>query len=127
MTPAPAVLVATYTRNLADALGVQLRAELAGPDIAHLVDVVNLDALADPILPEPPISPPLVSPSDAEARTAWQLAASGTDYDSDFLADEWLDVVLANGITEQATYLRVPRPGKGILLRIGPSASRCGP
>lgn len=109
----PVVLVATYTRNLADALGLQFR-ELAGPEIAPLVDVVNLDALASRILKRHnPVKLRLVSPGDPEARAAWQIAASGSEYDPDFLADEWLDVVLANGVSEQAAYLRVPRPGRG--------------
>lgn len=109
----PVVLVATFTRNLAEALALQLR-ELGGPEIEPLVEVVNLDALAFRVIArQTGTRPHLVSASEGEARTAWELAAQGTGYGPDFLVDEWQYVVLANGVADQAGYLRVPRPGRG--------------
>jgi hypothetical protein len=114
------VLVATYTRNLAEALAGQL-AELRGGEAPRCVDVLNLDALASRTLRAANKGKPpnLVSDSAAVVKQAWELAADGSSWDDRFLAEEWLDVVLAQGITDQAGYLRAPRPGRGVALNRG--------
>lgn len=113
----PSVLVATYTRNLAEALSVQL-VDLAGERVAAAADVVNLDALAARILSQHQTgrrARPVSSDSD-EARQAWDVAAAGTDWSPEFLAAEWLHVVLAQGIIDQAQYLKASRVGRGVAL-----------
>lgn len=110
------VLLATFTRNLAATLADQLR-ELAGADVADTVEVRNLDAIAAHLLAKSGDQRQrIASSSDETVRQAWEIASSGTDWGPDFLREEWLDVVLANGISDRSTYLRVPRPGRGVAL-----------
>ena len=82
------------------------------------MDMVNLDALAARILARQPTGRRLrlVGSGSTEATQAWQIAASGTDWAPEFQAEEWLHVVLAQGITGQASYLKASRAGRGVSL-----------
>ncbi len=114
--PGVRVVVATYTKNLAEALGEQLTA-LGGPELLRRVDVVNLDALAYRILTQQGRPRPnLVTEDNKVVRQAWQMASEGSQWSEDFLHEEWLDVVLAQGITDRDEYLKAARPGRGVPL-----------
>ena len=109
----PAVLFVTFTKNLAEVLRGQLR-ELGGPTMDQAVDVIHLDGLAARVLKnQPGPQGRRVGADDKVVRNAWETAASGTDYSADFLLDEWVDVVLAQGIVDQAGYFKASRQGRG--------------
>jgi len=115
-----AVLLTTFTRNLADTLQAQL-SELAGPATAAEVDVLNLDALVLRVLRSSDVGRGMVErsrpvgDSDGEVEQQWAVARRPGDgnWTTAFLQHEWLQVVLANQITSQADYLTVSRSGRG--------------
>ena len=112
----PSVLLATFTKNLASALQSQLL-ELGGETMNTAVDVVNLDALSARILKTQQGKKfRLVGQESTEVRQAWEMAAAGTAWTPEFLNAEWLHVVLAQGIVDQAGYLTASRKGRGTAL-----------
>jgi superfamily I DNA/RNA helicase len=111
------VLFTTFTKNLAQNIESQLK-ELAGPEIMHRVEVRNIDALAQRILTagnDAGQRPRLRSDTDPVVREVWDAARvhASENWDVAFLRAEWVDVVLAQGIDEQAEYLRASRSGRG--------------
>ncbi|WP_410595381.1 UvrD-helicase domain-containing protein [Amycolatopsis sp. lyj-23] len=111
------VLFTTFTKNLAQNIESQLK-ELAGPEVLQRVEVRNIDALAQRILAagnDSGVRPRLRSDTDPVVREAWEAARThaSEEWDVAFLRAEWVDVVLAQGIDEQAGYLRASRSGRG--------------
>ncbi len=108
------ILLTTYTRNLATDLSAKL-VELAGPDLARRVDVVNIDKLARRVVDEAGRDQRVVT-TDAKAITQWRelLAEVGeTRWDADFLAAEWSQVILGQVLDSFPDYARVRRAGRG--------------
>lgn len=113
------VLFTTFTKNLSRTIEFQLK-QLAGPDIAQRVDVINIDSLARRVVNasderrKAVSAVRLVSADADEVRELWSSAAmvAVDQWDSAFLADEWSQVVLGNAIAEEAGYLRVTRSGR---------------
>jgi superfamily I DNA/RNA helicase len=135
-----AVLLATYRKKLAADLRDRLL-ELAGPDVAERVDVVNIDALAwrvaraaEPGAPRNWLGEPRAldmwrsllaetSRTGASRTGASQAGAAGTGWDPQFLQDEWTRVVLGHAITSRLEYFRVRRAGRARRLNRSERAS----
>lgn len=109
------VLLTTYTRNLATDLEVKL-GELGGDDVLQRVDVVNIDRLARRVTDEVDRSrQPAVIP-DAKVLTEWRAMLDGlgdTDWNAEFLAAEWSQVILGQACPTFADYARARRAGRG--------------
>ncbi|MQY09473.1 UvrD-helicase domain-containing protein [Actinomadura macrotermitis] len=102
--PAVPVLLTTYTKSLAQALGRQLDLLVDDASVRGRIDVQTVDSLAYQIVNrhEPPS---LVS--DHVINALWGEAASGTSYSPVFLRREWEQIVLAQDLTtEQWRLLR---------------------
>ena len=136
--PGSRVLLTTFTANLADQLRTDLdRLDPALPRATGLgepgVSVHGIDALASAVLRRAGAD----GTEDAEAvlgvattqiggrtpGTGWRdaLDAAGGGLpaalrSTQFLADEYAQVVLANRITSRETYYKVRRPGRGVAL-----------
>ncbi|GAA5117916.1 UvrD-helicase domain-containing protein [Haloechinothrix salitolerans] len=111
------VLFTTFTKNLAQNIESQLK-ELAGPEILNRVEVRNIDSLAQRVVMagnDASVRPKLRGDTDREVTEALEAARSGAaeQWDTEFLRAEWIHVVLAQGIEEQADYLRASRSGRG--------------
>lgn len=111
------VLFTTFTRNLAQTIEGQLM-QLAGPSIIDRVHVVNLDALARTVIAATDSGRKFVNSSkvtpEHQLEQLWRTAAQASkgSWDPGFLSDEWSEVVLGNGIVDEAEYLRVARSGR---------------
>jgi superfamily I DNA/RNA helicase/mRNA-degrading endonuclease RelE of RelBE toxin-antitoxin system len=113
------VLFTTFTKNLARTIESQLK-HLAGSKVLERVDVVNIDSLARRIVTASDArrnavsSVKFVSADSEEVRELWSSAAlvGVGQWDPEFLADEWSQVVLGNAIVDEAGYLRVTRSGR---------------
>ncbi|MGO1472618.1 MAG: UvrD-helicase domain-containing protein, partial [Flaviflexus sp.] len=138
----PRVLLTTYTRVLAESLKGQMTAlnpvypEAARPGDAGLwisgVDQLvmrvvkeassgDLGAASETVLGTAAKSLRVFGPREEEqiwsdARATSQAELGDELANDTFLAQEYEAVVLANGITTQADYLRVPRTGRGTSL-----------
>lgn len=107
------VLLTTFTRNLAKALEGQLDMLIDDPGVRGRIDVMNIDRVAfgivathrKPVVATPDVTDPL-----------WAVAANGTGHTATFLATEWEQVVLAQGLTREVDYLSCSRSGRGVPL-----------
>ncbi len=115
--PKVKILFTTFTRNLAQTIEGQL-IQLAGPSVTNRVHVVNLDSLARTVVAATDSGRKFVNSSkvvfDYQLEPLWRTAAQATkgDWDPGFLSDEWSQVVLGNGLADEAEYLRVARSGR---------------
>lgn len=110
------ILFTTFTKNLAQAIERDLR-ELGGADLLDCVDVLNVDTLANRLVREHEAA----APSVLQGRyldDLWQEVADelGTVHRAEFLANEWEQVVLAQGCSSRDDYLKVSRSGRGTRL-----------
>lgn len=108
------ILFTTFTNNLANDLREKLTL-LGGADILKRIDVVGIDALARRLANENnAITGPFIKPE--KLTEMWQtlcLETGETDFDAEFLRDEWLDVMADQLITSRGEYFnarRVRRP-----------------
>lgn len=135
----PRVLLTTFTRGLAESLKSQMNAlnpafPEAGDPGERGLWISGVDALVRKVLDNAALSELVTATeevmghasrratvlSDREAKQHWMDALILADPDlgpdlsnRTFLSQEFEAVVLANRITTQADYLRVPRPGRG--------------
>jgi superfamily I DNA/RNA helicase len=124
------VLLATYRKQLAADLRDRLL-ELAGPDVAERVDVVNIDALAWRVARAAEPGVPRNWLGESQALDMWRsllaetspAETAGTGWDPQFLQDEWTRVVLGHAITARLEYLRVRRAGRARRLNRSERAS----
>ncbi|MFC5947038.1 UvrD-helicase domain-containing protein [Pseudonocardia lutea] len=100
------VLLTTYTRGLADALDRDL-AQLLDPAERAAVEVLNVDRWALGVVREKHGSVPIATEQQLRSRL------TGSEFTPAFLLDEWREVVLANAVTDEASYLAAPRRGRG--------------
>ena len=110
------ILLTTFTRNLAVAMENDLRL-LGGAELLEHVEVLNVDRLAWRIVREAEGKMPALA-TDAEQQGLWRNVVDelGLPFSAAFLQQEWLQVVLAQGIASRDAYLAVPRPGRGVRL-----------
>ncbi len=105
------VLFTTFTRNLARNIRANLET-LCGPEIER-IEVVHLHSWAASFLAAQKIR--LEIAGEDELSRCWQnaLAAAGDGaWTPSFIREEWQEVVQAQGISEQAEYLRALRAGR---------------
>lgn len=107
------ILFTTFTRNLARAIEENL-ALLGGPELLARVDVLNVDRLAHQVVREAEGVLPKVA-QDHEQSRLWELVVdeSGPSWTPTFLRQEWIQVILAQGIASREAYLMASRPGRG--------------
>ncbi|KPC78712.1 DEAD/DEAH box helicase [Streptomyces sp. NRRL S-4] len=110
------ILLTTFTNAMASSLRDSL-ALLLGESDAHLlgrIDVTTVDALAARIVRETRGSAPRPLSGAAE-RSAWTRASAREDlpWSEQFLAQEFRNVVLAQGLRTPEEYLRCVRRGRG--------------
>jgi len=110
------ILLTTFTRNLAVAMEDDLRL-LGGPELLERVEILNVDRLAWRVVREAEGKLPALA-TDAEQQGLWRDVVDelGLPFSPAFLQQEWLQVVLAQGIASRDAYLTVPRPGRGVRL-----------
>jgi len=110
--PNDRVLVTTYTGNLADNIEAILKI-LCGEEQSR-IEVVHLHAFAVRLLRSQGVEGDIASLEEIEELWQQAIAIIGArEFDSSFLRKEWEDVVLANGVEDKETYLRIPRSGRG--------------
>lgn len=133
----PRIVLTTFTRNLADSLADQVRlldttvprATSLGGEGIHVSGVDKLvhgvvsrsRAVARPM--ESVLGWSTTSPSFARKAADWDVAIAAAGHTPDqphlspeFLATEYGEVVLPHRVTDEASYLRVARTGRGTRL-----------
>ena len=107
------ILFTTFTRNLAADIGNNLRA-ICTPEEMERIEVINLDQWVQRFLRGRRYRFRLTFDRDREAwREALAKRPRDLELSDAFYADEWEQVVQANGITTREAYLRVFRVGRG--------------
>ena len=111
----------TFTRNLAADIKNNLRT-ICSPQEMRRIDVTNLDRWVYGFLRRRNYDFQIVyNRGQAPWNEVWQQALtlkdSGLNLPDAFYADELDQILLPNGITTEAEYLRVPRKGRGTPLR----------
>lgn len=112
------ILFCAFSASLVESIRMQLE-RLCGPDLAKLVDVATVDAVATRMLKEHGI--PVRGPLDGdeiEARIVSAIEAANATSHSAWLTpglvqDEWEHVILGNLITRVDEYVEVRRQGAG--------------
>lgn len=110
------ILFTTFTRNLAQAIERDLRT-LGGSDILDVIEVVNVDSLAHRIVSGAESSTPGIVTGD-DMRNLWTDAVDelGVPFTPEFLAAEFDQVVLAQGIGSRTEYFTASRAGRSVRL-----------
>ncbi len=110
------ILFTTFTRNLADAITGSLKL-LGGLELLERVEVLNVDRLARQVVQEGEGGSPKVAP-EREQMQIWEDVVDelGIPFPPTFLRQEWLQVVLAQGISSRDDYFTAKRPGRGVRL-----------
>ncbi|GGN94004.1 DNA helicase [Actinoplanes lobatus] len=112
----PKVLLTTYTRSLADALGKQLRLLTDDPAVLRRIDVIGVDKLAHQIVTRDGTK--VTVATDTIMDPLWEEAAAASPaFSAAFLKHEWEQVILAQQLTTADTYRDSPRKGRGAGLR----------
>ena len=111
------ILFVTFTRNLAADIENNLRS-ICSPQQMRRIDVTNLDRWVYDFLRRRNYDFQIVyNRGQAPWKEVWQQALalkdSGLNLPDAFYSDELDQIILANGITSEAEYLRVPRTGRG--------------
>ena len=115
------ILFVTFTRNLAADIENNLRS-ICTPREMRRIEVTNLDRWVHGFLRRRSLERQIVyNRGNPPWHEIWQQALglkdSSLNLPDAFYADEFDQIVLANGITAEAEYLRVPRTGRGTPLR----------
>jgi hypothetical protein len=120
------VLLTTYTRSLAEALGKQLRLLTSDPAVLRRIDVIGVDRLAHQIVTS--TGRKITIATDADLEPLWENAARTgptlvnragtiTTVSGAFLRHEWEQVILAQQLTTVEAYRDAARKGRGAGLR----------
>jgi len=115
------ILFVTFTRNLAADIENNLRT-ICTPEEMRRIEVTNLDRWVHGLMRRRNIDFRIVfNRGQKPWSDVWQQALALKDpklnLPDAFYADEFDQIVLANGITTEREYLRVPRTGRGTPLR----------
>ena len=107
------VLFVTFTRNLAADIANNLRS-ICTPEEMGRIEVTNLDRWVNHFLRRRSYDQRIIF---RRHRDAWGEALAAKDPDlglpDAFYSDEWEQVILANGVSTEAEYLRAVRTGRG--------------
>ncbi|MFD0375588.1 UvrD-helicase domain-containing protein [Streptomyces sp. NPDC127112] len=117
-TPAGAILLTTFTRDLAADLRRCLELLVPEEELRARIRVANVDAVANELVRED-LSAPLRIVTDQKAMAArWSRIAQrlGLDQTGTFLDQEWRQVILAQDIRSPEAYLKASRAGRGTAL-----------
>ncbi|MEU7185247.1 UvrD-helicase domain-containing protein [Streptomyces sp. NPDC045369] len=109
------VLLTTYNKNLAADLRSRLL-ELGGEELLNRVDVSHVDQLALRIVREAEPGQGKQTIDDSQAVREWRemLDELGvSDWDPEFLHDEWTQVILGQAVGTRTDYFRARRAGRG--------------
>ncbi|NCT69101.1 MAG: AAA family ATPase [Rhodanobacteraceae bacterium] len=111
------VLFTTFTRNLALDVEQNLRSLfLDDPDVSK-VEVLNLDRWVHSFLRQRSYEHQIIYQRDLDAwGRALQVASASAGVDEAFYADEWEEVVAAQGVQTLDEYRRVSRVGRKVIL-----------
>jgi mRNA-degrading endonuclease RelE of RelBE toxin-antitoxin system len=115
LKPDERVLFTTFTVNLAADIQAQL-AKIAAPEELERIQVVGLDALASRLAKEGGIEAQPAFDTEKLWLEAIDVYGEGP-WGLELYRAEWQDVVQAQDIRDQATYLRARRHGRGTKLR----------
>jgi len=115
-SPAPPILLTTFTRGLADALERQLQLLVDEPAVRDRIEVLNVDRLAYRVMTEALGRQPSI-PDQKYLDALWEQAAAKCGFSPVFLRREWEQVILAQGLREPGEYAAAPRRGRGTPLR----------
>ncbi|HEX3514716.1 MAG TPA: UvrD-helicase domain-containing protein, partial [Trebonia sp.] len=107
------VLVTTFNGTLAQALGTQLDLLIKDDRARRGIEVLNVDRLAYRIVKAARGAP--VIADERVLRTQWAAAAAaaGLDFTPAFLKNEWEQVILAQDLQTEQSYLTCLRTGRG--------------
>ena len=113
--PGDKILFTTYTRNLAEDINANL-AKICSVEVKRRIRVVNLDAWVSECLKQHGYDYRLLA-SLEQAKAYWQeamlVAPDELGLSPSFYEQEWAHVIQANGISQEAVYLRASRLGRG--------------
>ncbi|MEU7118485.1 UvrD-helicase domain-containing protein [Streptomyces zaomyceticus] len=109
------VLLTTFNKNLAADLRARLL-ELGGEELLARVEISHVDQLALRVLREAEPGNSKQTIDDSQALREWramldELGESG--WDSEFLHDEWTQVILGQAVVSRTDYFRARRAGRG--------------
>ena len=114
--PARKLLFTTFTTNLACDLASQLRL-LCPADLLSRIEVSGIDAWVSRYLRKMAVDLQIVYPDQPIFRECWQEARSCFDDDAlpgdSFCREEYLRVILPQGISGEREYLHAVRRGRG--------------
>ncbi len=110
------ILFTTYTRNLAQSIERDLHL-LGGTDLLDVVEVLNVDRLANRVVHDAERVAPGVVSND-ELNFVWEetIDELGYDLSRTFVLQEWEQVVLAQGLDSRDDYFGASRAGRGVRL-----------
>jgi superfamily I DNA/RNA helicase len=114
--PDAAILLTTFTRDLATDLRGSLELLIPDARLRAKIRVTNVDALANQIVRENRGGTPLsIVTNQKELMARWDRAARqlGIDFTGAFLDQEWRHVILAQNLRSPETYLKASRSGRG--------------
>nr|MDT0663195.1 AAA family ATPase [Micromonospora sp. DSM 115978] len=109
------VLLTTFNRNLAADLRTRLLA-LGGEALVARVDIVNIDRLASRVVTEAGAGGGRRVVDDNRVASLWEtflVETATTEWDADFLAAEWNQVILGQVLNSRTDYFRARRPNRG--------------
>lgn len=109
------ILLTTFNRNLAADLRTRLLA-LGGQELVARVDIVNIDRLASRVVSEAKAGGGRRIVDDNHVPDLWgeflvEIGASG--WDVEFLAAEWIQVILGQVLNSRTEYFKARRPNRG--------------
>ncbi|HEY1670228.1 MAG TPA: UvrD-helicase domain-containing protein [Trebonia sp.] len=107
------VLVTTFNGTLADALGTQLDLLIKDDRARRGIEVLNVDRLAYRIVKAARGAPVIADERILRTQWAAAAAAAGLDFTPAFLKNEWEQVILAQDLQTEPSYLTCLRTGRG--------------
>ena len=111
--PGPPILLTTFTRNLAEALEVQLGLLIDDPAVRSRVEVMNVDRIAYSIVRQARGTPGIADDRELRARWAHAVTNAELPFTPAFLQHEWEQVILAQDLLTEQAYLTCLRTGRG--------------
>ncbi|WP_238010340.1 AAA family ATPase [Dactylosporangium sp. AC04546] len=109
------ILLTTFNRNLAADLRTRLIA-LGGQEMVSRVDIVNIDRLASRVVAEAKAGVAKRVIDDNKVPELWQsflLETGDSGWDAEFLAAEWIQVILGQVLNSRTDYFKARRPNRG--------------
>ncbi|WP_044211536.1 UvrD-helicase domain-containing protein [Flammeovirga sp. OC4] len=108
------ILFTTYTKSLTKHLKKDIKTLGIQPSQLR---IENIDSVASDLARSEGVIPfdaKIIYNNSDDYRKLWEevLEQNLTKYDADFLASEYLDVVLWNNVIDEKTYFRTPRTGR---------------